>query len=134
MRSRSILEGVAFSLRDVLAAITAAGHSPTLLRMVGGAARSATWAQIVADALDVPIETVTADEPALTGAAILGAVGAGIHRDLPRAVGAMTGMRRRHEPCPRARSAYTRTYQRFQEAAAGARALARTPLPSEPRP
>ncbi len=125
--ARSVIEGVAFSLRDVLAALDAAGHRPTLVRMVGGAARSDTWAQVVADVLEMPVETVATEEPALLGAAMLGAVSAGLHPDIPTAIRAMTRVRRRHEPRPETAGTYARAYQHFQQAVASARALATAP-------
>ena len=51
----AVLEGVAFGLADGLAALRAAGTSVRQLSLVGGGSRSAYWAQLIADALDVEI-------------------------------------------------------------------------------
>ncbi len=126
---RAVLEGVAFSLRMVLEALEAVGHRPTLLRLVGGAARSQTWAQILADVVRRPLETVEAEEPGLVGAAMFGAVGTGIHPDLPTAVRSMARVRRRHEPRPQSADAYAGAYRRFKDAAASARTLANPHMP-----
>ncbi len=51
----AVLEGVAFGLADGLAALQACGTAVHGLSLVGGGARSALWAQLIADALDVEI-------------------------------------------------------------------------------
>ena len=122
--ARAVLEGVAFSLRQTLNALTAAGHRPASVRMVGGAARSDAWAQILSDILGLPIETVAAEEPGLLGAAIMGAVGVGIPPGMAEAVTAMTRVRRRFEPSPGIADVYGPPYERFCKAEASARTMA----------
>ena len=131
--ARAVMEGVAYSLRDTLEALTASGHRPRLLRMVGGAARSASWAQMLADVLLLPIETVAAEEPGLLGAAMQGAVSVGLHAGLADAAAAMTRTRHRHEPCAGKAETYASGYRRYRRAAASARALkSHTPHEDEP--
>lgn len=75
---RAVMEGVAFSLRDTFS-IFAEMHVPVhTVRLGGGGARSALWRQIQADVYGRPVETVTIDEGAAYGAAMLAAVGAGV--------------------------------------------------------
>ena len=71
---RAVLEGVAFGLRDSLDLIAALGGRPMLGRVSGGGARSNLWLQIVASALEMPLQRVAVDEGAAFGAAILGGV------------------------------------------------------------
>jgi xylulokinase len=74
----SVLEGVAFGLADGLAALRASGTQVRSLSLVGGGARSALWAQLIADALDVGIVVHRgADAGAALGAARLGWMAAG---------------------------------------------------------
>ena len=49
----SVIEGVAFSMCDGLAALQAAGTTVGPLSLVGGGSRSALWAQLLASALDL---------------------------------------------------------------------------------
>lgn len=65
----AVMEGVSFGLRDGLAALNAAGSQVTRLSLVGGGARSAFWAQMLASALDLEIVTHG-------GSAVGGALGA----------------------------------------------------------
>jgi xylulokinase len=74
----SVIEGVAFGLADGMDALRAAGTSVGVLSLVGGGSRSALWAQLIADLLDVRLETHTGGETgAALGAARLGALATG---------------------------------------------------------
>jgi xylulokinase len=73
---RSIMEGVAFSLRDALTILRESGAPANTIRLGGGGARSALWRQIQADTYGQRVETVAAEEGAAYGAAILAGVGA----------------------------------------------------------
>lgn len=65
----AVMEGVSFGLLDGLTALHAAGSTVSRLSLVGGGARSAFWAQMLASALDVEIVTHG-------GSAVGGALGA----------------------------------------------------------
>ena len=76
--TRSVLEGVAFGLRDGLDLMIRAGMpAPRQIRASGGGTASPLWRQILADVLGAEIATVTTSEGAAFGAGILAAVGAG---------------------------------------------------------
>jgi xylulokinase len=76
--TRSVLEGVAFGLRDGLDLMIAAGvPKPSQIRISGGGTASALWRQILADVLDAELATTTTTEGAAYGAAVLASVGAG---------------------------------------------------------
>jgi len=66
----AVIEGVAFGLADGLQALRDAGTDVHRLALVGGGARSAHWAQLLADVLDIELQTVD-------GAEAGGAMGAG---------------------------------------------------------
>jgi xylulokinase len=85
---RAVLEGVAFGLRDCLDLISELGIETTLGRVSGGGARSRLWLQIVASALELPLEEVAVQEGAAFGAALLGGVAAGVWDDVDTAIGA----------------------------------------------
>jgi xylulokinase len=73
---RSILEGVAFSLRDTFTIFWEIEVPVKTIRLGGGGARSPLWRQIQADVYGQRVETVEAEEGAAYGAAILAGVGA----------------------------------------------------------
>jgi xylulokinase len=98
--TRAVLEGVAFGLRDSLDLIAELGTEPRLGRISGGGARSDLWTQIVAAALELPLERVAVDEGAAFGAAILGGVAAGVWPDVHAAVRATVRPRDPVDPNP----------------------------------
>jgi hypothetical protein len=61
---RAVLEGVAFGMRDALDAVRSIGVDATAGRASGGGARSQLWLQIVASALDLPVELTESGWPA----------------------------------------------------------------------
>jgi xylulokinase len=72
--SRAVLEGVAYSTRELLDAIeVAAGVGVDQLRISGGGSRSELWCQIVADATGRSIQRATEPDTAVVGAATLAA-------------------------------------------------------------
>ncbi len=75
---RAVLEGVAFSLRDSFTIFAELDIPVECIRLGGGGARSGLWREIQAAIYGRAVETVTADEGAAYGAAILAGVGARI--------------------------------------------------------
>jgi xylulokinase len=74
----SVIEGVAFGLADGLDALRQAGTTVDTLSLVGGGSRSAYWAQLIADLLQVRLQTHTGGETgAALGAARLGQLACG---------------------------------------------------------
>jgi xylulokinase len=74
----AVLEGVTLALADGLDALAAGGTKPNALSLLGGGARSAYWAQLLADALATPTRQHGGGETgAALGAARLGWLAAG---------------------------------------------------------
>jgi xylulokinase len=83
--SRSVLEGCAFALRDIVDRFAALEIGGEEVRVVGGGARSALWLQIKADVTGLPMRPVLGDCATSAGAAMLAGVGAGFFGDLSEA-------------------------------------------------
>ena len=112
---RAVLEGVAFALRDSLDLIAElGGDPPTRGRISGGGARSELWTQIVASALELPLERVAVDEGAAFGAAILGGVAGGVWPDVRTAVQATVRPRDPVDPNPDWIETYKEQRRRFR--------------------
>jgi xylulokinase len=112
--TRAVLEGVAFGLRDGLDLVEGLGGRPELGRVSGGGARSDLWLQIVASALELPLERVAVDEGAAFGAALLGGVAAGVWADVHEAVAATVVPQSRIEPIPEWVDAYRVSRVRYR--------------------
>jgi L-xylulokinase len=95
---RAIFEGVAFEHCWHIDRLLKGRARPRAARFAGGAARSRPWLDVFAAAIDLPLEIAAASELGALGAAIVAAVGVGLHPDLETAVAAMTRVRGRIEP------------------------------------
>lgn len=114
---RAIFEGVAFAHRmdiDVLLSGPDAAR-PKVIRLAGGASRSAIWGQIFADVLGLPVEVTDGTELGAQGVAIASAVAIGAYPDFETAVSRMVRVRRRYEPSPDRRSFYETKYAAFRD-------------------
>jgi xylulokinase len=111
---RSVLEGVAYGLRDSLELLRALGVEPDSARASGGGARSELWLKIVASVLGIRIERTAVEEGAAYGAALLGGVAGGVFADAREAVEACVRVRDAVEPDPAWRQAYEHGYKRFR--------------------
>jgi xylulokinase len=84
--TRSVLEGVAFGLKDSFTLIQNAGLGAiTQVRASGGGTKGALWRQILASVLNAELVTVNTTEGGAYGAALLAGVGAGAWTDVPSA-------------------------------------------------
>jgi xylulokinase len=111
---RSVLEGVAYGLRDSLELLRELGVEPTVGRVSGGGARSELWLRIVASVLGIPLERTAVEEGAAYGAALLGGVAAGVFSDAQAAVDACVRVRDTIEPVPQWQPVYAEGYERFR--------------------
>jgi xylulokinase len=86
--ARAIMEGVAFGLRDSLELTRELGVEIRDIVLVGGGSKGAVWRQIQADIFGRPVHTITVQDAAPFGAALLAGVGAGVYRSCEEAAGA----------------------------------------------
>ena len=91
---RAVFEGVVFSHLYHIEKLLAFREPPATVRLAGGAANSAVWTQMFADALGLPIEVVGDKELGAKGAAMAAAVAAGLYADYRAAADAMVGVQR----------------------------------------
>jgi xylulokinase len=97
--SRSVLEGVAYSVRLLIEALEhSSGVSPTRLRHAGGGARSDVWCQIRADVLSRSIDRVESLNSGVVGAAMLAGTAAGVFASIEEAADRMVRLERTFQP------------------------------------
>jgi xylulokinase len=114
--TRALLEGSAYALRDILEAMRNAGLETRRLTIVGGGAKGALWRQIKADVTGLPVRVPTSVETTATGAAILAAVGSGVHASVAGAVDAFVSYQPEEEvPDPERQQRYDDAYRRYRE-------------------
>jgi xylulokinase len=113
--TRSVLEGVAFGLRDSFELMRALGvTTSTQIRATGGGSKSSLWRQILADVLGTDVVTTSTSEGAAEGAAMLAAVGSGWFGTVGAASHALVELREAAYPSPDTHR-YENAYQRYGE-------------------
>lgn len=111
---RAVLEGGAFGIRAIWDQVRGWCGDPSLVRFTGSGALSATWRQIIVDAIDWPCEVVDGYAEA-RGAAIYAAVAIGAYPDVDSAAEAMVHPSARVEPSADGVAAYRALYARWRE-------------------
>jgi xylulokinase len=111
---RSVMEGVAFGMRDQVELLRAQGVNPTEAVISGGAANSKVWRQLTTDIMGVPLYTVNTHDSSAFGAAILASVGAGAWPDVPTASLNCVSRVDTTQPDPAGVADYTRLYPIFR--------------------
>jgi xylulokinase len=114
--TRSVLEGVAFGLKDSFELIKAAGLSKIdQIRVSGGGAKSPLWRQILANVLNAELVTVNTTEGAAFGAALLAGVGKGVWKDVDNACQAAIHITGSTLPDMNLVSKYNETYSIYKQ-------------------
>jgi xylulokinase len=111
---RSILEGVAFSLRDSLEIFTELEIPVEQIRVSGGGSRSFLWRQIQADIYGKELVTLRTSEGSAFGAALLAGVGAGIYASVQESARAAIQIRESMAPHAANARLYNRQYQIYR--------------------
>ena len=111
--SRAVLEGVAFAIRDCYEVAKANGLQITRTNLCGGGARSATWQQIFADVLGIPVHILATEQGPSYGAAILAMVGCSVYRDVAEATEQMVSIKQTILPNPQNVAKYQKKYDTF---------------------
>jgi xylulokinase len=114
--TRSILEGVAFGLKDIFCLMKDVGlGSVDQIRVSGGGAKSSLWRQILADTLDAELVTVNTTEGAAYGAALLAGVGTGTWPNVDAACAETIAVTDRVSPNPETVVTYRSMYEQYQK-------------------
>ncbi|HUT36503.1 MAG TPA: FGGY family carbohydrate kinase [Planctomycetota bacterium] len=114
--ARAVLEGTALALRQVIECLESVVGSPVdEIRAVGGGTRNALWNQIKADVLRKRLAILEFQETSSLGAALLGAMGVGLHETFSSAAAAARSCNRAGAVAPDASRAdsYDELYEQF---------------------
>jgi xylulokinase len=117
--ARAALEGVAYAIRYQLELLDQSGLPVTELRVSGGNVRLASWNRIKADVTGLIVRPIPGDA-AVTGVAMLAALGTGLYRDPAEAIDACVHPDRPIEPNADLAGVYEASYQAWRELAAQA--------------
>ncbi len=110
---RSVMEGVAFSLKDCLAIISDMGVEISEVRASGGGGKSKLWKQMQADIFRVPITTTNSSEGPALGVALLAGVGTGVYKDVQEACDIAIKPKEVQQPDAQNMEVYSRYYSLY---------------------
>jgi xylulokinase len=112
--ARSLMEGVAFAMKDGLCLFQTLGVNVGKIIASGGGATSSLWRQIQADVYGQEVFTVTTREAAATGSAILAGVGVGLYPSIQDACAALIKPESSTPPNPENTAHYTELYEVYR--------------------
>ena len=121
--ARAVMEGVAFNLRQILDITRATGVRIDEMRLTGGATRSATWTQIIADAFEMPVSLLESTEATAIGAALLAATGAGAFASVADAAASCVRVASTVVPTLEGVAAYAEAFDRYARLYAATQAV-----------
>lgn len=111
--TQAVLEGVAYSLRDCLEIARSLGVTIERTRINGGGAKSPLWKKIIANVMNVTVDTINSEEGPAFGAAILACVGCEEYATVEEATSALIQVIDSVEPDSELVSAYDGQYKKF---------------------
>ncbi len=112
---QAVLEGVAFGLRDSLEVARSSGLGITKTKICGGGAKSPLWRKMIANIMNLTVETIESEEGPALGGALLAAVGCGVFRDTKEAAAAVVKVTGQEIPDPTLVARYEERYQTFRK-------------------
>ena len=112
---RALLEATAFGTRQIIEAFTSQGVAINELIACGGlAAKNPLMLQIYSDVTGRPIKVATSDQASALGAAMYGAVAAGIYPDITKAARKMASVRKKiHRPKATNKKVYDQLFNQY---------------------
>lgn len=114
--TRSVLEGITFSLRDSLELMRIVGKKKIeKVVSIGGGSKSDTWLQMQADIFGATIIKLTSEQGPALGAAILAAVGCGWFDTFDHCTKVFVQYEKEYHPIPENVEKYQQIYQVYKE-------------------
>ncbi|KUO41339.1 MAG: xylulose kinase [Hadesarchaea archaeon DG-33] len=111
---RSVMEGVAYGMRDSLGIMKGLGIKIDQIRALGGGARSNLWRQIQADVYGAELVTINVEEGPAFGAALLAGVGAKVYSSIGKACERTIKKVSRTEPIKENLKIYDKYYEIYK--------------------
>lgn len=113
--TQAVLEGVAFAIRDSVEVAKSLGISVTSSMICGGGAKSPLWKRIMANVLNIPLNSPASEQGPGMGGAILAMVACGEYATVQDACNAMVSVASTVEPEPELAALYEKRYQQFRQ-------------------
>ena len=112
---QAVLEGVAFAIRDSVEVARSLGISITSSKICGGGAKSALWKRILANVLNIPLESPESEQGPGMGGAMLAMVACGAYYSVKAVCDRFVRVAAVVEPEPALVAKYEKRYQQFRK-------------------
>lgn len=112
---QAVLEGVAFAIRDSVEVAKGQGIVLERSMVCGGGAKSPLWKTILANVLDLELETAATEQGPGMGGAMLAMVACGEYPDVESACEKLVRVSQRVFPQPELVEKYRRRYEKFRQ-------------------
>ncbi len=113
--TQAVLEGVAFALRDSVEIARSLGVTIKRVRVMGGGAKSYLWRKMLANIMNVTVESINSEEGPGYGGAILAAVGCGAFHSVEEAGECLVHVVDSVSPEPELVAKYEEKYKVFRK-------------------
>ena len=113
--TQAVLEGVAFALRDSLEVAKSLGIDLKRTKICGGGAKSPLWKKIIANVLNLKVDSIESEEGPAMGGAMLAAVACGEYKDVKEMADKVVKVVDTVEPDPELAAKYEQRYAQFKE-------------------
>ena len=111
---QAVLEGVAFAVRDMVEVARSLGIRITSSKVCGGGAKSALWKKIIANVLNVTLESLPSEQGPGMGGAMLAMVACGAYESVQTACDSLVTVAARVAPEAELVAKYEARYQQFK--------------------
>ncbi|MEK4293130.1 xylulokinase [Paenibacillus sp. FSL H8-0261] len=113
--TRSVLEGITFSLRESIEIVRDSGKEITEIIAIGGGAKNEAWLQMQADIFNASIVKLESEQGPAMGAAMLAAYGSGWFTSLSACAEAFIRPADVYKPDPKQAAIYDGLFNLYQE-------------------
>ena len=113
--TQAVLEGVAFAIRDSVEVARSLGIEVTSSMICGGGAKSPLWKRIMANVLNIPLNSPASEQGPGMGGAMLAMVACGEYATVADVCREMVSVASTVEPEPELAALYEKRYQQFRQ-------------------
>lgn len=113
--ARALMEGVAFGVRRAVDDFSRNGSKIDTITMMGGAAKSPVWMQMIASIAGVTIKRLNCADVCALGAAMIAACGAGFFRSFREAADAVVSVEQVFTPISEEQTYYNEKFRNFDQ-------------------
>jgi len=112
---QAVLEGVAFAIRDSFEVAKSLGIEIPRSNICGGGAKSKLWQKILANVLNIPLDSVVTEQGPGYGGAMLAMVGCGTYASVQEASDKLVSVASTVYPDEKIAARYEEKYQKFRK-------------------